>query len=47
MTHLSNAANKWPIVRVTSGIVLAFCCAVPLVWLLSNFLVNVLQAFYR
>jgi hypothetical protein len=40
MTHLSDVANKWPMVSVIGGIVLAFCCATPLVWLFSNLLVD-------
>jgi hypothetical protein len=32
----SDVANRWPTIRMTLGVVLTFCCALPLVWLLSN-----------
>jgi hypothetical protein len=34
-----NAANRWPTVRMMIGVVMTFCCALPLVWLLSNLFV--------
>ena len=40
MTYLSNAANKRPMFRLAAGIVLAFCCAIPLAWLISHLVIR-------
>ena len=45
MTEFSNAANRWPTLRMTAGVVLAFCCAMPVVWLLSNLIVDGVRTF--
>ncbi len=45
MIQLSNAANGWPTLRMTVGVVLAFCCAMPVVWLLSNLVVDGMRTF--
>jgi hypothetical protein len=39
MIEYSNVANRWPTIRMTLGVVVTFCCALPLVWLLSNLFV--------
>jgi heme/copper-type cytochrome/quinol oxidase subunit 4 len=45
MMHLTNVAYKWPMLRVTFGVILTFCCAMPLVWLFSNLFVDSLRTF--
>ena len=45
MIQLSNAANGWSTLRMTVGVVLAFCCAMPVVWLLSNLVVDGMRTF--
>jgi hypothetical protein len=40
MTYLSGAAQRWPILRITVGVVIAFALATPLAWLVSNLLVG-------
>jgi hypothetical protein len=45
MTYLSNVANRWPILRVAPGVLLAFCCSMPLVWLFSNLVVYGMRSF--
>lgn len=47
MTQISNVADKWPILRIAVGVSLVFCCSAPVVWLLSNFLVNEVRALYH
>jgi hypothetical protein len=37
MSYLKNVANKRPMLRVTGEILLAFCCAAPLVLAFSSF----------
>jgi hypothetical protein len=44
MAYLSSVANKRPILRVAGGIILAFCCAAPVAWLVSNLVVDGLRA---
>ena len=36
MSYLLNIVNEWPMERISASIILAFCCAAPLVWLFSN-----------
>jgi hypothetical protein len=36
MSYLSHVANQRPMLRVTGEIVLAFCCAAPLVLALTS-----------
>jgi hypothetical protein len=36
MSYLSNVLTERPMLRVTASVILAFCCAAPLVWLFSN-----------
>jgi hypothetical protein len=33
MSYLSNVLTERPMLRVTASVILAFCCAAPLVWL--------------
>ena len=40
MTQISNVAHRWPILRIAADVTLVFGCSAPVVWLLSNFLVN-------
>jgi hypothetical protein len=44
MGHLSQVVNERPMLRIAS-VVLAFCCATPLVWLFSNLVVYGLRSF--
>jgi hypothetical protein len=37
MTYLLQVANRRPMLRITAGVVLAFCCAAPLVLAFSSF----------
>jgi hypothetical protein len=36
MSYLSNVANRRPMVRIAFQIVVAFCCAAPLVLVVSS-----------
>ena len=45
MSYLSNVVNERPMVRVSASVVIAFCCAAPLVWLFSNLVVYGLRSF--
>jgi hypothetical protein len=45
MSYLSNVVNERPMVRVSASVILAFCCATPLVWLFSNLVVYGLRSF--
>jgi hypothetical protein len=45
LSYLSNFVNEWPMVRVSALVILAFCCATPLVWLFSNLVVYGLRPF--
>jgi hypothetical protein len=45
MIYLSNVVNERPMVRVSASVILAFCCAAPLVWLFSNLVVYGLRSF--
>jgi hypothetical protein len=45
MSRLSNGVNKRPMLRVAASVILAFCCAAPLVWLFSNLVVYGLRSF--
>jgi len=45
MTAYSSAATRWQTLRMAFGVIVTFCCAMPLVWLLSNLLVSGLRAF--
>ncbi len=47
MTQISNVAERWPILRIAAGVTIVFCCSAPVVWLLSNFLADVVRAFYH
>jgi hypothetical protein len=40
-----NVVNGRPILRVAAAIILAFCCATPLVWLFSNLIAYGLHSF--
>jgi len=39
MSYLSNVINERPMVRVSDSVILAFCRALPLVWLFSSLVV--------
>ena len=45
MSYLSNVINERPMVRVSASVILAFCCAMPFVWLFSNLVVYGLRSF--
>jgi hypothetical protein len=45
MSYLSNVLTERPILRVTASVILAFCCAAPLVWLFSNLVVYGLRSY--
>jgi hypothetical protein len=45
MVYISSVANRWPILRIATRIVLAFCCAAPFAWMLSNLIVHGLRTF--
>jgi hypothetical protein len=38
MSYLTQVANRRPMLRITAEVVLAFCCAAPLVLALSSLL---------
>jgi hypothetical protein len=46
MSYSSNAVNERPMVRVSASVILAFCCAAPLVWFFSNLVVYGLRSFH-
>jgi hypothetical protein len=46
MSYLSNVANDRPMLRISAAVILAFSCATPLVWLLSNLVVYGLRSFF-
>ena len=41
---LDIVAKKQPFLRVAGGIILAFCCTTPLVWLLTYLLLDGVRA---
>ena len=45
MSYLSNVVTERPMLRVAASVILAFCCAAPLVWLFSNLVVYGLRSF--
>jgi hypothetical protein len=45
MPYISSVASKWPILRIGARIIVAFCCAVPLAWFLSNLIAHELRSF--
>jgi hypothetical protein len=45
MSYLSNVLTERPMLRVTASVILAFCCAAPLVWLFSNLVVYGLRSY--
>jgi hypothetical protein len=45
MRHLSSVVNERPMLRISASVILAFCCATPLVWLFSNLVVYGLRSF--
>jgi hypothetical protein len=46
MSYLPNIANDRPMLRVTVAVILAFCCAAPLVWLFSSLVVYGVRALF-
>jgi hypothetical protein len=40
MTYLSAVAQRWPILRISAGVILAFTAAVLLAWLLTGLVVG-------
>jgi hypothetical protein len=46
MSYLSNVVNKQPMLRISAAVILAFCCAAPLVLLFSSLVVYGLRAFF-
>ncbi len=47
MKQMSNIADRWPILRIAADVTVVFCCSAPVVWLVSNFLVSGMLAFYH
>ncbi|MFY9838587.1 MAG: hypothetical protein WAK55_19355 [Xanthobacteraceae bacterium] len=45
MSYLSNVVSERPMLRVAASVIVAFCFAVPLVWLFSNLVVYGLRSF--
>ena len=45
MSYLSNVLTEQPMLRVAASVILAFCCAAPLVWLFSNLVVYGLRTY--
>jgi hypothetical protein len=43
--HRMNIVEERSMLRAAASIILTFCCATPLVWLLSNLLVHGLRSF--
>jgi hypothetical protein len=46
MNYLSYVANQRPMLRTSAQVILAFCCAVPVVWLFSNLVVYGARALF-
>jgi hypothetical protein len=44
MSYLSSVVNDRPMLRVAASVIVAFCFAVPLVWLFSNLVVYGLRS---
>jgi hypothetical protein len=44
MSYLSNVVNERPMLRAAASVIVAFCFAVPLVWLFSNLVVYGLRS---
>jgi hypothetical protein len=44
MSYLSHVANQRPMLRVTGEVLLAFCCAAPLVLAFSSFVASGLHS---
>jgi hypothetical protein len=44
MSYLENVVNERPMLRVATSVILAFCFALPLVWLFSNLVVYGLRS---
>jgi hypothetical protein len=45
MSSVPNVANDRPMLRIAATVILAFCCAAPLVWLFSNLVVYGVRSF--
>jgi hypothetical protein len=45
MSFGPNVASARPMLRTAASVLLAFCCAAPLVWLFSNLVVDGLRVF--
>jgi hypothetical protein len=45
MSYLMNVAKKRPMLRVTGGVLLAFCCAAPLVLAFTSLVAYGLHSF--
>jgi len=45
MSYLLNIANERPLVRTSAEVIVAFCFAVPFVWLFSNLVVYGVRSF--
>jgi len=45
MSSVPNLANDRPMLRIAATVILAFCCAAPLVWLFSNLAVYGVRSF--
>jgi len=47
MVYVSNLAKRWPMLSTAVGVVFTFCWTAPLVWIISNLLVESVRAFGR
>jgi len=45
MSYLSNVLTERLMLRVAASVILAFCCAAPVVWLFSNLVVYGLRSY--
>jgi len=45
MSYLSNIVNERPMLRVAASVIVAFCCAAPLVLLVSSLVVYGVRLF--
>jgi hypothetical protein len=47
MSYLSNVANQRPMLRIAGEIVIAFCCATPVVLLVSSLVAYGVHSFLQ
>jgi hypothetical protein len=47
MPKLARMTHRWPLLFTVLGVILTFCCSAPIVWLLSNLLVDTMRTLVQ